>query len=125
MTFENQLRVDIGKDCWSRGCMSEPTGKDKLRSLRRYYFSLTGDEQDTYLATKMQMVKHILSDIKISFEYYIFYGLQCCRVSFKILFYVGNMRLHRVQQRFLNGDLSVDGGEVPSMKGASGRNAIR
>ena len=34
-------------------------GKDKLWSLRRYYFSLTGDEQDTYLATKMQMVKAI------------------------------------------------------------------
>ena len=68
MTFENQLKVDIVKDFCARGCMYA-IGKDKLRSLRRYYFSLTGDEQDTYLATKMQMVKDILSDIKISFEY--------------------------------------------------------
>ena len=43
-------------------------GKDKLWSLR----SLTANEQDTYLATKMQMVKAICSDIKISFEYYVF-----------------------------------------------------
>ena len=58
--------------------------KDKLRSLMQYYFSLTGDEQDTYLATKMQMVKAILSDIKISFDYYLFVEQQCCRVAFKI-----------------------------------------
>ena len=58
MTSENQLRVDVGKDFCARGCMNT-IGKDKLRSLRRYYFSLTGDEQDTYLGTKMQMVKAI------------------------------------------------------------------
>ena len=37
---------------------------------------------------------------------------------------VSNMRLHRVQQRVLNGDLNCNGGVVPSMKGALGRNAI-
>ena len=123
VTSENQLKVDVSKDCCARGCMSA-IGKDKLRSLRRYYFSLTGDEQDTYLMTHMQMLKDILSDIKISFEYYHFYGLQCCRVAFKISLCVSNLRLHRVQQRVINGDLSIDGGDVPSMKGASGRNAI-
>ena len=34
------------------------------------------------------------------------------------------MRLHRVQQRVLNGDLSINCRNIPSMKGASGRNAI-
>ena len=52
LTFENQLKIDVGKDCCARGCMSV-IGKDKLRSIRRYYFSLTGNEQDTYLTTKM------------------------------------------------------------------------
>ena len=123
VTSEHQLRVDVGKDCCARGCMKS-IGKDKLRSLRRYYFSLTGDEQDTYLGTKMQMVKAIWSDIKISFEYYLLDAQQCCRVAFKISLCVSNMRLHRVQQRVLNGDLNSDGGSVPSMKGALGRNAI-
>ena len=52
VTSENQLRVNVGKDCCACGCMKS-IGKDKLRLLRRYYFSLTGDEQDTYLGTKM------------------------------------------------------------------------
>ena len=98
-------------------------GKDNLRSLRRYFFSLTSNEQDTYLTTKMQMVKDIWSGIKISFEYYLFTSQQCCRVAFKIALCVSNMRLHRVQW-VLNGDLSIDGGDVPSMKGASEINAI-
>ena len=74
MTSENQLKVDVSKDCCARGCMSA-IGKDKLRSLRQYYFSLTGDEQDTYLITHMQMLKEILSDIKISFEYSMDYNV--------------------------------------------------
>ena len=64
------------KSSRQRGCMNA-IGKDKLWSLRQYYFSLTGDEQDTYLATKMQMVKAIWSDIKISFEYYLFPVQHC------------------------------------------------
>ena len=96
VTSKNQLRVDVGKHCCAHGCMNA-IGKDKLWSLRRYYFSLTGDEQDTYLATKMQMVKAIWFDIKISFEYYLFDAQQCCRFTFKISLCVSNMRLHRVQ----------------------------
>ena len=90
VTSENQLENEVGKDCCTRGCMSA-IGKDKLRSLRRYYFSLTGDEQDTYLMTHMQMVKDILSDIKISFEYYLFVAQQCYRVALKISLCVSNM----------------------------------
>ena len=70
VTSENQLKIDLDKKCCARGCMSA-IGNDK-RSLRRYYFSLTGNEQDTYLTTKMQMLKGICSNIKISFEYYLF-----------------------------------------------------
>ena len=70
------------------------------------------------------MVKGIWSDIKSSFWYYLFTAQQCCRVVFKIALCVSNTRLHRVQQRVLNGDLSIDGNDVPSMKGASGRNGI-
>ena len=97
VTSENQLKLDVGKDCCARGCMAT-IGKEKLRAIRRYYFSLTGNEQDTYLTTKMQMVKDICSNIRISFEYYLFTGRQCCRVAFKIALCVSNMRLHRVQR---------------------------
>ena len=83
VTSDNQLRVDIGKYCCARGFMNT-IRKDTLRSLMRYYFTLTSDEQDNYLATKMQMVKAIWSDIKISFEYYLLDAQQCCRVAFKI-----------------------------------------
>ena len=43
VTSENQLKIDVGKDYCTRGCMSA-IGKDKLQSLRRYCFSLTIDE---------------------------------------------------------------------------------
>ena len=66
VTSENQLKIDVGKYFCTHGCMST-IEKDKLRSLRHYYFSLTSDEQDTYLMTHMQMVKDIWSKIKISF----------------------------------------------------------
>ena len=54
------FKIDAGKDYCARGCMAM-IGKGKLRAIRRYYFSLTGNEQDTYLTTKMQMVKDICS----------------------------------------------------------------
>ena len=72
MTFENQLKIDVRKDCCACGCMST-IAKDKLMSRWRYYFSVTGNEQDT-VTTKMQMVKDICPSIKISFEYYLFRG---------------------------------------------------
>ena len=71
VTFEKQLKIDISKDCCARGCMFR-IGKERLRTIRRYYLSLIGNEQDTYLTTKIQMVKDICSNIKISFEYYLF-----------------------------------------------------
>ena len=70
------------------------------------------------------MVLDKASDISISFEYYLFTARQCCRVAFKIALCVSNMRLHRVQQRVLNGKNPIEDDNLPSMKGASGRNAI-
>ena len=40
VTFENQLKIDVGKDCCARGCMST-IGKDKLRSIRHNLLFLT------------------------------------------------------------------------------------
>ena len=65
----------------------------------------------------MQMVKDTSSSLSISFEYYNFLREQCCRSAFKIVFCVSNLRLQRVQQRALHGDL-------PSMKGSKGRHAV-
>ena len=60
----------------------------------------------------------------MSFEYYLCTARQCCRVAFKIAHCVSNMRLHRVQHRVLNGNNPIEDDNLPSMKGASGRNAI-
>ena len=118
-----QLRLDVNKSCCGSGCMSKIC-QDKLRELRRYYFTLTSDEQDTYLSIHMWMVSNRSSDISISFEYYIFHALQCCTVAFKISLCVSNMRLHLAQQRVLNGDHSIQCSYCPSMKGTTRRHAI-
>ena len=112
MTSENKLTLDVNKVCCTRECMPR-IGKENLRSLQRYYFSLIGDEQDTYLLTHLQMVSDKTSGISISFEYYLFMRQQCCKVAFKIALHVSNMRLHRVQLRVLN---------VLGMKGTTRRN---
>ena len=70
------------------------------------------------------MVSNMSLDNSISFEYYIFITQQCCRVAFKFSLCVSNMRLHRVQQRVVNGDLSIHCDNVPSMKGAVERHVI-
>ena len=123
VTSEKQLGLDVNKLCCARGCMSM-IGKDKLRELRRYYFSFTNDNQDTYLTTHMEMVSGKSSDISISCEYYIFYAQQCCRVAFKFSLCVSNRRLNRVQQQVINGDLSIHCNNVPSMNGAARRHDI-
>ena len=46
VTSDEQVGLDVNKTCCARGCMSL-IGKSKLRELRRFYFSMTGDEQDT------------------------------------------------------------------------------
>ena len=48
VTSNKQLTLDVNKLCCACGCMSM-IGKYKLRALRCYYFSLIGDERDTYL----------------------------------------------------------------------------
>ena len=123
VTSDKQIGFDVNKTCCARGCMSM-IGKTKLRELRRHYFSMTGDEQDIYLTSHMQLVTDKSAGIKVSFEYYIFHSQQICRVAFKIALRVSNMRLHRVQQRLLSGDQMVNSKEVPSMKGAIGRHAM-
>ena len=123
VTLERQVSLYVSKSCCACGCMPM-FGKDKLRALQCYYFSLTTYEEDTYLTTHMQMVSDISSDILISFEYYIFYAQQCCRVAFKFSLCVSNRRLHRVQQQVINGDLSIHCNNVPSMNGAARRHAI-
>ena len=102
VTSDKQLGFDVNKTCCARGCMSM-IGKSKLRELRRYYFSMTGDEQDTYLGSHMQLVSDKSSGIKVSFEYYIYHAQQICRVALKIALYISNMRVHRVQQRLFSG----------------------
>ena len=98
--------------------------KSKLRELRRFHFSMNSDEQETYPGSHMQLVSDKSSGIKVSFEYYIYHAQEICIVAFKIVLYVSNMRLHRVQQRLLSGDQLVKCKEVPSMKDAIGRHAI-
>ena len=117
------MSLYVSKSCCACGCMPM-FGKDKLRALQCYYFSLTDDEEDTYLATHMQMESDLSTDISICFEYYLYSSQQCCRVAFKISLSVNNMRLDRVQQQVINGDLSIHCNNVPSMNGATRRNVI-
>ena len=123
VTSDRQISLDMEKPCCARGCMTM-IGKKKLKDLRHYYFSLNGDEQDTYLSSHMQMVKDTSSSLSISFEYYNFLREQCCRSAFKIVFCVSNLRLQRVQQRVLHGDLVICSDNLPSMKGCKGRHAV-
>ena len=48
VTSYKELGFDVNKTCCARGCMTM-IGKSNLQELRRYYFSMTSDEQDTYL----------------------------------------------------------------------------
>ena len=123
VTSDKQIGFDVNKTCCARGCMSM-VGKSNLRRLRRHYFSMTGDEQDVYLGSHMQLVSDKSTRINVSFEYYIFRAQQVCRIAFKIALCVSNMRLHRVQQRIVSGDQIINFKEVPSMKGAIGRHAM-
>ena len=70
------------------------------------------------------MISNISTDISISFEYYIFDTQQCCKVPFKISLCVNNMRLHRVQQWVLHGDLFINNNNIPSMKSATRRHVV-
>ena len=67
VTSDRQISLDMENPCCARGCMTM-IGKKKLKDLRHYYFSLNGDEQDTYLSSYMQMVKDTSSSLSISFN---------------------------------------------------------
>ena len=48
LTFEHQLLLDISKKCCLSDCLLK-IGKFVLKSISLYYFSLNGEEQDTFL----------------------------------------------------------------------------
>ncbi|KAH7284934.1 hypothetical protein KP509_33G003100 [Ceratopteris richardii] len=64
-----------------------------------------------------------MSVTRVGFEYFFTQGMPCCRAAFKIAMGVGNFRIHRVQQGFLNGDLILDTFHVGT-KGSVGRHAM-
>jgi hypothetical protein len=67
-----------------------------LKQVRVQYFSLNGDEQDIFLANRLQLVQDRSSSKRVSFEYYLIVSDRCCRNAFKIALVVGNMRLSRI-----------------------------
>ena len=78
-------------------------GKKGLQSIRQCYFSLKGEDKDTFLVAWLQLIKESLSRNKVSFDYYLNINDKYCRQSFKIALGVHNMRLNCVQHRCLSG----------------------
>ena len=96
LTSEHQLWIDIVR----KSCFSESLakfGKKELQSVRFYYFSLNGIEQDMFLAAHLQLLQDSSSRAKVFFESYWNMNDGCCLTNFKIAFGVGNMRLNRIQ----------------------------
>ena len=124
VTSERQILMDINKQCCLSNCLAK-IGKKGLQSIRQCYFSLNGEEQDTFLVARLQLIKDTSSRNKVSFDYYLNMNDRCCRQSFKIALGVGNMRLNRIQQRCLSSDWAWETpvGEV-SGRGLVGQNAI-
>ena len=100
-------------------------GKKGLQLLRQCDFSLNGEEQDTFLIARLQLVNDSSSRNTIWFDYYLNMTDKCCRQAFKIALGVGNMRLNRVQQCCLFGYsvYETPAGEI-SGRGLVGQNAI-
>ena len=107
LTADHQLLQDIAKRCCLSDCMSK-IGKKGLKALRHWYFSLNGDEQDTFLADRLQLVQDSSSRDKVTFDYYLNVNDRCCRKAFKIALGIGNMRLNRIQHRCLYGDAILE-----------------
>ena len=103
LTSEHQLQHDISKKCCLSSCLSKK-GRRGLQDVRNLYFSLNGEEQDTFLADRLQLLSDPSSSKNISFEYYLNVNVQCCRKAFKIALGLGNLRLKRIQCRYLSGD---------------------
>ena len=124
LTSECPILMDIAKRCCLLNCMAR-IGKKGLSLLRQCYFSLNGEEQDTFLVARLQLVNDSSLRNTISFDYYLNMNDKCCHQAFKIVLGVGNMRLNRVQQRCLFGYSVYETpvGEI-SGRGLVGQNGI-
>ena len=124
LTSEHQLLRDVAKKCCLAECLVK-SGKHGLKSIRHWYLSLNGEEQDTFLADRLQLVQDSSLGSKVSFEYYINISDRCCRKAFKIAFGIGNMRLDRIHRRCLSGDAMVESvGSDVSSRGLVGQHAV-
>ena len=125
LTSEHQLRIDSVKKCCLSDCLVK-FGKKELHSVRLYYFSLNGEEQDTFLAARLQLLQDSSSRAKVCFEYFLNMNDRCCHKAFKIAFGVGNMRLNRIQQQcYFGNSISETPVEELTTKGLVGQHAIK
>jgi hypothetical protein len=58
LTSERQLLIDIAKKCCSLECLSK-FGKKMLKQVRIQYFSLNGEEENIFLADRLQLRRFI------------------------------------------------------------------
>ena len=124
LTSKHQLQHDISKKCCLASCLSK-SGRRGLHDVRNLYFSLNGEEQDTFLADRLQLMRDQSSGENLSFEYYLNVNDQCCRKDFKIALGLGNLRLNRIQCRYLSGDTFETNCAIEiSDKGLVGQHAI-
>ncbi|KAH7365155.1 hypothetical protein KP509_18G011500 [Ceratopteris richardii] len=122
LTSDRQIALDIVKHCCGLKCLYN-LGMKKLKHIREKFLHLDSERQDIYLVSCMQMIEDNMSVMRVGFEYFFTQGMPCCRAAFKIAMGVGNFRIHRVQQGFLNGDLILDTFHVGT-KGSVGRHAM-
>ena len=115
---DHQIAFDISKPCCGNLCLSK-FGKPNLRGLQQKYLSLNSDKQDTFLISHMQLVKvqHV--------EYYLSLSVKSCRVAFKIVYRIGNMRLQRIQHQLVKGWWVPFNNIESACKGLIGLHAIR
>ena len=90
LTSEHQLLWDVAKKCCLLECLPKIVKKG-LKLIRHWYLYLNGEEQDIFLADRLQLVQDSSSRSMVSFGYYINVYNRCCRTAFKIAFRIGNM----------------------------------
>ena len=124
LTSECQILIDVSKDCCQSSCLAK-LGKKALKDISLWYFSLNGDEQETFLSDRLQLLQESSSRNNVTFEYYINISERCCRKAFKIVLGVGNMWLNRIQCRCLSRDIFVDKQlDVVTGKGLVGQHVV-
>ena len=124
LTSDHQPQHDILKKCFFSSCLAKIRRRG-LQGIRPSYFSLNGEEQDTFLADRLQLMRDPSSGKNVSFEYYLNVNDRCCRKDFKIALGLGNLRLNRIQCRYISGDTFENNSLVEiSGKGLVGQHAI-